>query len=159
MRKKELYNLNAELFQKSQKYMALYEEQKKENEKLIEEINRLKSENEVLGAKAVHSKPLENLEDKLKFQAKFSEEANMGATTIGKIVVKAAASCNALTSANDNYDPKELVNLILGRTEVAKAEILKVVESDMPLESKLSLIENVKNSAMDYIDSVMAQKE
>ena len=159
LRKKELYNLNQELFQKSQKYMALYEEQKAENAKLTEEINRLKSENEALVTKYERSKPLESLEDKLKVQAKLSKEAKAGAAAIGKIVIKATTSCNTLTSANDGFDPKELVNLILGRTEVAKAEILKIVEADMLLENKLSDIESIKSSAIDYIDSVMAQKE
>lgn len=159
MKKKELYNLNSELFQKSQKYIALYEELKEENAKLLEEINKLKNENNQLTSKIEQSKPLEKLEEKLKIQAKLSEEAKVGASVIGKIVVKAASSCNALTSSNDGYDPKELVNLILGRTEVAKAEILKAVESDMSLDNKLDLIETVKQSAMDYIDSVMAQKD
>lgn len=159
MRKKELYNLNAELFKKSQKYMALYEDEKQENSKLHEEINKLKNEIDKLSAKAEQSRPLEKLEEKLKNQAKLSEEAKIGAAAIGKIVVKAATNCNALTAANDGYDPKELVNLILGRTEVAKAEILKAVESDLSLDGKLNLIETIKQSAMDYIDSVMAQKD
>ncbi len=159
MSKKKLYSLNEELFQKSQKYMALYEEQKEENSRLLEEINRLKDEISMLTTKVEQSKPLESLEKKLKTQAKLSEEAKFGASAIGKIVVKAATCCNTLTAANDGFDPKELVNLILGRTEVAKAEILKAVESDMLLDGKLNLIETVKQSAMDYIDSVMAQKD
>lgn len=159
MRKKELFNLNTELFEKSQKYMALYEEQKQENAKLIEEIKKLKNEIDEFKAKAEQSKPLETLEEKLKIQAKISDEAKIGAAAIGKIVVKAASACNALTAAKDGYDPKELVNLILGRTEVAKAEILKAVEADMSINAKLDLIDTIKQSAMDYIDSVMAQKD
>ena len=159
MKKKELYILNAELFKKNQKYMALYEEQKAENAKLLEEIEKLKKENSKLSSKPEQSKPLEKLEEKLKIQAKISEDARLGAAAIGKIVIKAASSCNALTSSDDGYDPKELVNLILGRTEVAKAEILKIVEADETLENKINGIETVKQSAMDYIDSVMAQKD
>ncbi len=159
LRKKELLKLNNELFEKSQKYMSLYEELKRENSELLAEIERLKQENRELTAQAERSVPLEKLEEKLKNQAKLSEEAKIGASAIGKIVVKAASCCNTLTSCNDGYDPKELVNLILGRTEVAKAEILKAVEADMSIDSKISLIETVKQSAEDYFDSVMAQKD
>lgn len=159
MRKKELLKLNSELFEKSEKYMFLYDELKRENAELLAEIEKLKQENTELLARAEQSKPLAKLEEKLKNQAELSKEAKFGASAIGKIVVKAAASCNALTSANDGYDPKELVNLILGRTEVAKAEILKAVEADMSIDSKMDLIETVRQSAMDYIDSVMAQKD
>lgn len=159
MRKKELLKLNQELFEKSQKYMTLYDELKRENAELLTEIKRLKQENSELIAKAERSAPMNKLEEKVKSQAKLSGEAKIGASAIGKIVVKAASCCNSLTSANDGYDPKELVNLILGRTEVAKAEILKAVEADMSIDSKISLIETVKQSAEDYFDSVMAQKD
>ena len=99
------------------------------------------------------------LEKKVINQAKFTDEEKYGASSIGKIVIKATACCNKLTSANDGYDPKELVNLILGRTEVAKAEILRIVNSDLEAERKSELIDDCKKSAEDYFESVMAQKE
>lgn len=159
MRKSELLKLNNELYEKSENYKFLYEELKKENHKLSEENKKLKINNEELLAKEKATAPLKELEEKIKNQAKLTEEAKYGAATIGKIVIKAATCCNILTSADDGYDPKELVNLILGRTEVAKAEILRAVEADMSLDSKYSLIDSCKKSAEDYFDSVMAQKD
>lgn len=159
LRKSDLIKLNNELFEKTEKYKTLYEELKKENAELLEENKSLKLENENLIAKQNATPPLIELEKKVKSQAKLSEEAKFGASVIGKIVIKAASCCNKLTSSNDGYDPKELVNLILGRTEVAKAEILKIVESEIPLETKREQICACQKSTEDYFSSVMAQKD
>lgn len=159
MRKSELLKLNSELFEKAEKYKLMHENLKKENAELLAEIKQLKQDNKSLIAKEKATTPLKELEEKVKNQASLTEEAKYGASAIGKIVIKATTCCNALTSVNDGYDPKELVNLILGRTEVAKAEILKAVEADMSLDSKIDLIDTCKKSAEDYFDSVMAQKD
>ena len=52
-----------------------------------------------------------------------------------------------------------MVNLILGRTEVAKSEILKIISLDISLEEKKELINEQYKSAEDYFISVEAQKE
>ena len=64
-----------------------------------------------------------------------------------------------LKGQNGDFDAKELVNLILGRTEVAKAEILKIVGSEIPLENKYEQISGCEKSAEDYFHSVMAQND
>ena len=53
---------------------------------------------------------------------------------------------------------KELVNLILGRTEVAKGEILRLSQSVLDGEEMLAAMEREYNEAEDYFKSVMAQK-
>lgn len=159
MRRGELLNLNRELYEKAEKYKAMYEELKAENAELSKKVELLWNDNKALSEKQNATDPLKELEKKVINQAKFTEEEKYGASAIGKIVVKATAYCNKLTSSNDGYDPKELVNLILGRTEVAKAEILRIVNSDLEAERKSELIDNCKKSAEDYFESVMAQKE
>ncbi|MEE1074933.1 MAG: hypothetical protein U0K93_05590 [Acutalibacteraceae bacterium] len=159
MRRGELLNLNRELYEKAEKYKAMYEDLKAENAKLSEKVKLLWNDNKALSEKQNATAPLKELEKKVINQAKFTDEEKYGASSIGKIVIKATACCNKLTSANDGYDPKELVNLILGRTEVAKAEILRIVNSDLEAERKSELIDDCKKSAEDYFESVMAQKE
>lgn len=86
-----------------------------------------------------------------------SENVLSGAEIIGKIVMCAAEYCNTLTAIGDNSS-RELVNLILGRTEVAKSEILNIVTSDMDDNLKLQAMESELAEAEDYFKSVMAQK-
>ncbi len=72
---------------------------------------------------------------------------------IGKIVVSAARQCNKL-SVDGN---KELINLILGRTEVAKAEILDVAACEADDEHKRLMITGIYEQVLEYISSVAAQ--
>ncbi len=88
-----------------------------------------------------------------------AEDMSCGASVIGKIVVSAAMYCNRIASQGNGDNIKELVNLILGRTEVAKANVLSIVSSDNSLEEKKELIEKEKIYAEDYFCSVLGQKE
>lgn len=80
-----------------------------------------------------------------------------GAEIIGKTVMLATECCNTL-SAEPSENTKELINLILGRGEVAKAEILKIVSSPMDSQSKISSMDEELRQSEDYFKSVMAQK-
>ena len=88
-----------------------------------------------------------------------AEDMSYGASTIGKIVVSAAKYCNRIASQGNGDNIKELVNLILGRTEVAKADILNIISSDNSLEEKKELIEKERIYAEDYFCSVLGQKD
>ena len=57
----------------------------------------------------------------------------------------------------ETENSKELLNLILGRTEVAKAEILKTVSSDIAFDEKKAKIDAEYESAKDYFESVIRQ--
>ena len=85
-----------------------------------------------------------------------SEEFQYASSIIGKTVIEATMVCNNLTK-DGKADTKELVNLVLGRTEVLKAEILKILNSNEPLEIKKDLMQNEQMSAFDYFDSIKAQ--
>ena len=85
-----------------------------------------------------------------------SEEFQYASSIIGKTVIEATMVCNNLTK-DGKADTKELVNLVLGRTEVLKAEILKILNSNEPFEIKKDLMQNEQMSAFDYFDSIKAQ--
>jgi NAD(P)-dependent dehydrogenase (short-subunit alcohol dehydrogenase family) len=86
------------------------------------------------------------------------DDTAYGAKIIGKIVLSAAEYCNSLTTTPTAQNTKELVNLILGRSEVAKAEILKIVAADADRQSKILAMESELKECEDYFKSVMAQK-
>lgn len=84
------------------------------------------------------------------------EDFTYASDIIGNIVIKAAGFINELT-ANDNPNKKELINLILGRTEIAKAEILNVVSSEVSFDAKKELIDTQFNEALEYFKSIIEQ--
>lgn len=157
MRKKQLLSLNHELFNSLENARLTAEELRNENAGLKEKIAELTKENEQLKLKGIMSEPLKNLEEKVIEFASVTEDTQYGANAIGKTVVSAAKFCNSLSARHDSTDTKELINLILGRTEVAKAEILKIVSGNSKLEEKKSLIDKERSAAEDYFRSVMAQ--
>ena len=97
-------------------------------------------------------KPMEHKEMPL------SDAISDGAKVIGKIVLSSAEYCNKLTGVGADSNAKELVNLILGRTEVAKSEILRLTTLDLNPGDRLAAMEREQNEAEDYFKSVMAQK-
>lgn len=157
MRKKKLLKLSEDLFNRLDASQIALEDTKKENRQLKEKIEILEKEIEELKKAQVQSEPLKQLEDKVKKQADFPSDTEYASQTIGKIVISAATYCNKLTSVSENNDVKELINLILGRTEIAKAEILKIVSENTDFSQKKELIDAQKSLAEDYFNSVMAQ--
>ena len=155
MRKKLLLEQNIQLFDR----LAAAESEIKRLKKELEEKNRtvasLKEENARLTEnKGSAAAPLKILESKVIKQAEATPDTDYGAAVIGKTVVSAAKCCERLKT-RDNA--KELINLILGRTEVAKAEILKTVSSDIAFDEKKAKIDAEYESAKDYFESVIRQ--
>lgn len=158
MKKKDLLKLNQDLFSQLDNAKLAVENIKKENEELKIEIEKLKQPPQALRDNGTVTEPIKKLEEKLIKQAGISDETQYGAAVIGKIVVSAARHCNKLTALNSGSENiKELVNLILGRTEVAKAEILEAVSNDSDFEEKKNLIDAKQQAAEDYFNSVCAQ--
>ena len=79
-----------------------------------------------------------------------------GAEIIGKIVIESAKYADQV-AASATLNKKELLNLIMGKSEVCKAEILSIVTSDNQTETKISLINAELSEATDYFKSVVAQ--
>ena len=79
-----------------------------------------------------------------------------GSRIIGKIIVESAKYANSI-SATDNENKKELVNLIMGKAEVAKAEIFNISTSEIACDNKKEMIDAQLVEATDYFKSVAAQ--
>ena len=177
MNKKQYIELSQELQERLHTEKNATKELKKENSKLIDENNDLNAQlnelrgriaelekaktEEVLNTEEVtpcvtEVKPAEP--ETQVAEPKLSDSMSAGAKIIGKIVLSSAEYCNALSGATAPQNAKELLNLILGRTEVAKAEILRISALDIPHEEKLAAMEQELAEAEDYFKSVMAQK-
>ena len=158
MRKKELYKLNDQLFSELESVKEEIEELKKENNRLLKQLEQSNEKTEIIDKEAEKNEPIKTLENKIINRPKISNETEYGGRIIGKVVVSATQFCQELSISNEKEDSKELVNLILGRTEVAKAEILKIVSSDQTFDVKKGLIDDEYVATIDYFHSVMAQR-
>lgn len=159
MRKKELIRQNAELFENLQKTKKELKEVKDLLAKNNADLSALK---EQLKAPALQqepttqTEPLRRLEEKVISNATLKPDVEYGSKVIGKIVVSSAEYSNKLTlGGDDKY--KELVNLILGKTEMAKAEILAVIQSDDGYDLKCSKMDRIAEVTNEYFESVIAQ--
>ena len=101
------------------------------------------------------------VEESLKKQCdeiQLSSEMSSAAAVIGKVVIEATKLCNSIVKTGEQDEMrKELVNLALGRTEILKSEIHKILESQISFEEKKDLIEKERQDAYDYFDSIIAQ--
>lgn len=84
------------------------------------------------------------------------ENMEYGSIAIGTIVQESIKYANII-SASDSSSKKELLNLIMGKGEVAKAEIFSIVESDSPADVKRELMDSQVSEAVDYFKSVAGQ--
>ena len=162
LRKKKLLELNHELFNNLESVKAAAKELRQENISLRKELANLSREYEELKNSSIS--PEEPLLPEMADEKPLPQKSinlppltDYAASVIGKIVVNAAKCCNSLSADKGNSDTKELINLILGRTEVSKAEILKILSSENEDSAKTTLINAENTAAEDYFRSVMAQ--
>ena len=159
MRKKKLIEQNLSLFENLQKTQRELNDLKRLLSQNVEEINSLKAQlektNEVKSEPQV-TEPMRRLEEKVIANATLKPDMEYGAKIIGTIVVSAAEYSNKLTLGGDD-SKKELVNLILGKTEMAKAEILSVIESGDIFDVKCTKIDQIAVVTKEYFESVAAQ--
>ena len=177
MNKKQYIELSQDLQERLHVEKNITKELKIENSKLTDENNDLNAQlNQLRGRIAelekaaaeevvqIEEVTCEVTEDKPEepkaevSEPELSDGMSAGAKIIGKIVLSSAEYCNALSGAAAPQNAKELLNLILGRTEVAKAEILRISALDIPYDEKLKAMEQELTAAEDYFKSVMAQK-
>ncbi len=159
MRKKKLIEQNLSLFEQLEKTQGELNELKRLLKKNAEEIGSLKAklaESNSEEKQPVVTEPMRRLEEKVITNATLKPDMEYGATVIGKIVVSAAEYSNKLTLGGDD-SKKELVNLILGKTEIAKAEILSVIETDDSFDVKCAKIDQIAAVSKEYFESVAAQ--
>ena len=160
MRKKKLIEQNLSLFENLQKTQAELSELKNLLNKNAEEIKTLKAKidkaNEQSVTEPAITEPMRRLEEKVIAAATLKPDMEYGATVIGKIVVSAAEYSNKLTFGGDD-SKKELVNLILGKTEMAKAEILSVIQTEESFDVKCAKMDQIAVVTKEYFESVLAQ--
>lgn len=173
MNKKLLLNQNRELFDKLQLSNLNCKRLREENQMLNEKIFILSNKINELEANAQKKDdqpqemvteevvlPNETLSESEPVEQEseviLSKEIEYGSKIIGEIVMKAALASNKLAELGKK-NTKELLNLILGRTEVAKAEILNIVSSEMSFSGKVQTIDSVADEANEYFESVLEQ--
>lgn len=157
MRKKQLLEQNMSLFDKLQDANAEIARLNGIIKKLEREIASLKSnDNNSEEPLKTAETPIERLKERITERPKLAEDVEYGSAVIGKIVVEAAKNCNIL-SLRQNEQAKELINLILGKTEVAKSEILKIVSSDKEYSEKQRLIDAQFTAASEYFVGILGQ--
>ncbi len=169
MRKKDLLAQNIALFESLQKAEV-------ENKRLNSQIIRLSAIIDNLQSKAEENATIYSDNSsafKLNGELLVAEDATVddvdialtqldgivdyGAEIIGRLVVEAAKYSNQLT-ADGNTKYMELVNLLLGKTEVAKADILSITSALISDNDKKNAINTVFDDTLEYFQSVMAQK-
>lgn len=175
MRKKKYIELTEELQKRLHSEKLKTDELQAENKELADELAALNSELFALREKLTQLEqqkepaeqvaepepqivPDEQTKDEPLPEPQLSDDVNFGAKSIGKIVLSSAEYCNKLTASGSDPSVKELVNLILGRTEVAKSEILRISTLQIDPQEKQQAMEREMNEAEDYFKSVMAQK-
>ena len=89
-------------------------------------------------------------------EAVLGEDIEYGSKIIGEIVIQAALTSNKIKEIS-HPNIKELVNLILGRTEVAKGEVLNIVSSEFSFDEKLQMMNDVKAQSFEYFESILKQ--
>lgn len=157
MRKKDLLNQNIILFEQLRKVELENTSLRKKNKALEKELEELSDKVKELEFKppvAVVTSDVTTQEAVV--NTDLDDETAYGSETIGKIVIK-ATELNSNLSVNSSPDNVTLINLILGKTEISKSEILAIVSDDCSIETKKSKIDTVKNQAFEYFESVMAQ--
>lgn len=162
MRKKKLLEQNTLLFEQMKQLEIEIALLKKEISKRNAEIKRLSAmqgTKEQISADST-AKPENKQNDEVKHKPEdivLDDISVYGSDTIGEIVLRATELSGRL-SLEQSEENKELVNLILGKTEVAKSEILMATVKENSFENKKSEIDNIKNNTFEYFESVMGQK-
>ncbi len=153
MRKKALIAQNLSLFEQIEHLRAEVASKDEKIKALQDKISQLGGEEE---KPLLQTTPLAKLEKKVISNSRLSADIEYASSAIGDLVLDSATKSNTLTS-DGNVKHRELVNLLLGKTEVAKAEILSIVSEEVEFETKKEKIDAVKSEALDYFASVLAQ--
>ena len=157
MRKSELFKLCEDSHKKINELNLELEEIKAENVRLKSELENLKNSEKTEELHLKDEEKFKEIDVEQTVDYTISPETDYGAKVIGKIVVSATLRCNEISAREEISNSKELINLILGRTEVAKSEIMSIVSSDCEYSVKTEMIDREKEYAEDYFISVLGQ--
>lgn len=171
MNKKLLLNQNKILFDKLQVANLNLKRIKEENTSLKSEIEKLNEQIAALNATPADLQPepvdiadaIEDFEPVEVFEPlneaetpEFDAETEFASEIIGEIVIQAAKYSKILNESGKS-NIKELINLVLGKTEVAKVEIFNILSSEASFESKREMISSQLNETVEYFKSIIEQ--
>ena len=179
MRKKILLEQFDSLSTSYQKCFFELSELKKENARLLQKISELEEklaqkQNEGFVVDATFSdQPQEEeiieeffeeetLQEEIKEEKSETEEISLddameyGAKIIGNIIVESAKYSDMIT-AKPCENTKDLINLIMGKSEICKSEILTIALGELDYQTKCDLMDSQQTDAIDYFKSVLAQ--
>lgn len=161
MLKKKLVKENIALFERLNKANEKISEQGKTIKELDEKISELKilleeEKNKVQVIEIKEEAEISTAEE-TKEEIKSVNDVEYGSSIIGKIVVAATENSNKLSAESQTSESKEQINLILGKTEVAKSEILAVVLSNKSLDEKIADMDKIKEDTVEYFEGIMQQ--
>ena len=178
MRKKELYEQNTVLYNRLQTVCAELERYKKLYDENIKEINALRRtladieikaakeevkpiEEEFVPAFEVIAVPEEEKEQPVISSAPIADVSlgdlfDYASEVIGMIVVEGTKANNEFVS-NPNEYSKDLVNLVLGKTEVCKSSIYEICNSDADESVKRAQMDVIYKEAVEYFNGLYKQ--
>ena len=89
-------------------------------------------------------------------EIKLEDTSAYGAEIIGKIVLEGTKISN-LAAEKQSELSADVINLILGKTEVCKAKIYDICNSQIEDSKKKELLDALLSECLDYFSSLSAQ--
>jgi len=154
IRKKELLMLYELASEDVESLTAELESFKFENDLLKTRVEELQNENILIREREEANIKAREIKKNL---AVLSPQNELGAKAIGRIIINANIYCNKLKVLSVNNNIKESVNLILGRTECAKAEILKIISENSDVQDIENKISREETNTEDYFLKVLGK--
>ena len=165
MRKKVLIKKTEELIGVMNALQRQLENLKRENDELKEKIAELESQKATVVTEVpknegftvyveepevqeIPTEPIELPQD--------NEILEYGAVAIGRVVQESVKYAN-LISESTSESKKELLNLIMGKAEITKAEIFSITDGNIAADLKKDLIDTQYDEAVDYFKSAYGQ--
>ncbi len=166
MRKKELFEQNTVLHNRLHTVSVELKKYKELYSKNIAEINSLRQQLAEMEIELLNRKNEEKAEPCIQTEEKAVEEKSVvpeleeisqyGAEIIGKIVMEGTKISNSFVG-NSNDLSVDLINLLLGKTEVCKAKIYDICRDDISDSEKKNKIDAVYGDCIDYFSSLIKQ--
>jgi regulator of replication initiation timing len=178
VKKKELFEQNTVLYNRLQtvseqlkKYKELYNKNTEEINALREEIDSLRAAlaekeqnspaephlaNEEKSSTSNEEKTSEAVNKPIILDVELEDAASYGAQIIGKIVLEGTMVSNSVAEKQSDLSV-DIINLILGKTEVCKSKIYDVCHSNMDDAAKKQMLDEIFSECVDYFSSLKNQ--
>lgn len=167
VRKKDLFEQNTVLFNRLQSVTAELEKYKKLYDENIKEINALRRELANIEIEKAKDDDLTNAESVLKEVVPEQQSNTLadvvidgsmeyGAKIIGKIILEGTRISNDVAQSPNEYS-KDIINLVLGKTEVCKSQIYDICKGDFAEDIMRQKVDEVYKDAVDYFNSLNNQ--